>query len=133
MSVATKAQQAEATRADNAESRIKELEEQLQSAKTETCKCLEEKENLIQDLQKQLAEQQEEKQQYVEQVDELEEYVVSQETCYTTQLAGRDQIIEEANNKIAQLQEDWSTEKAELCPIVESNSNEFYISSLAYN
>ena len=114
LSDAEKAQQAEATRANKAESRNKELEEQLQSAKTEACKCLKEKENLIQDLQKQLAEQQEEKQQYVEQVDELEEYVVSQETCYTTQLAGRDQIIEEANNKIAQLQADWNTEKAEL-------------------
>ena len=62
---------------------------------------------MIHELQRQLADQQEEKQQYVEQVDELEEYVVSQETCYTTQLAGRDQIIEEANNKIAQLQADW--------------------------
>ena len=55
LSDATKAQQAEATRAHNAKSRIKEREEQLQSAKTETCKCLKEKEHLIQYLEKQLA------------------------------------------------------------------------------
>ena len=45
---------------------------------------------------------------------ELEEYVVSQETCFTTQLAGRDQIIKENNNKIIQLQDDWNKGKAEL-------------------
>ena len=76
LSEAEKAKQDEATRADKAESRNKELEEQLQSAKAEACKCLEEKESLIQDLQRQLAEQQEEKKQYVEQVNELEEYVI---------------------------------------------------------
>ena len=80
----------------------------MQSVKIETSKCLEVKEQLIQ------AELQAGKQQYVEQVDEFEEYVVAQETCYTTQLAGRDKIIEEANNRVAQLQADWNTEKAEL-------------------
>ena len=50
----------------------------------------------------------------MEQVDELEEYVISQEACFTTQLAGRDQIIEEANSKIVKLQNDWNTEKADL-------------------
>ena len=109
-----KAKQNEETRADKAESRNRELEAQLQSAKAEAAKCLEEKDMLIQDLQRQLAQQQEDTKQYVEQVDELEEYVISQETCYTTQLAGRDQIIEEGNSKIVQLQEDWNTEKAEL-------------------
>ena len=86
----------------------------MQSAKTEATKCLEEKDMLIQDLQRQLAQQQEDTKQYMEQVDELEEYVISQETCFTTQLAGRDQIIEEANSKIVKLQDDWNTEKADL-------------------
>ena len=101
-------------RTEKAKSRNRELEAELQSTKAEAAKCLQEKDILIQDLQRQLAEQQEETKQYVEQVDELEEYVISQETCYTTQLAGRDQIIEEANSKIVRLQEDWNTEKAEL-------------------
>ena len=69
---------------------------------------------LIQDLQRQLTEQQEDTRQYVEQVDELENYVISQEACFTTQLAGRDQIIEEANSKIIQLKDDWITEKTKL-------------------
>ena len=48
------------------------------------------------------------------QVDELEEYVITQEACFTTQLAGRDQIIEEVNNKIIQQQNDWNAEKEKL-------------------
>ena len=40
--------------------------------------------------------------------------MITQEACFTTQLVGRDQIIEEANNKIIQQQNDWNTEKAEL-------------------
>ena len=75
----------------------------MQSTKAKAARCLEEKELYIQNLQKHLEEQQEQTKQHVEQVDELEEYVVSQETCFTTQLVGRDQIIEEANSKITQL------------------------------
>ena len=60
---------------------------------------MEEKDIVIQELQRQLQQQQEDTRQYVEQVDELEEYVISQEACFTTQLVGRDQIIEEANRK----------------------------------
>ena len=89
-------------RADRAESRNRESAAQLQPAKAEADKDLEEKNNLIQALHRQLEKQQESTRQYVEQVDELEEYVISQEACFTTQLAGRDQIIEEANNKIVQ-------------------------------
>ena len=109
-----KAQQEEAARAKTIESKNKELEEQMQSIKTENTKCLEAKEHLIQELQKQLKELQAEKQQYVEQVDELEEYVVAQETCYAIQLAERDKMIEEANNKVTQPQADWNTEKEDL-------------------
>ena len=90
------------------------MEAQSPSAKAEAAKCLEEKDMLIQDLQRQLAQQQEDTKQYVEQADELEEYVISQEACFTTQLAGRDKIIEEANSKIVKLQGDWNTEKADL-------------------
>ena len=50
----------------------------------------------------------------MEQVDELEEYVVAQETCYAIQLARIDKMIEEAKNKVTQLQADWKTEKEEL-------------------
>ena len=105
-----KAQQAEATRANTAEFRTKELEEQLKSIKKETDKGLEEKEHLIKNLQKQLEETQTENQKYMEQIDEFEKYVVSQET----RLAEKDQIIEEVNNKITQLQADWNTEKSAL-------------------
>ena len=101
-------------RADRAESRNRESAAQLQPAKAEADKDLEEKNNLIQALHRQLEKQQESTRQYVEQVDELEEYVISQEACFTRQLAGRDHIIEEANSKIVQHQNDWNMEKAEL-------------------
>ena len=45
---------------------------------------------------------------------ELEEYVSVQEACFTTQLAGRDQIIEEINGKFIQQQNDWNAEKEKL-------------------
>ena len=61
------------------------------------------KDTVIQELQRQLHQQHEDTKQYLEQVDELEEYVISQEACFTTQLAGKDQIIEEANSKIVKL------------------------------
>ena len=53
-------QQEAENRGEKAEARNKELEAQLQSEKTQSVKCLEEKDILIQDLQRQLAEQQEE-------------------------------------------------------------------------
>ena len=50
----------------------------------------------------------------MEQVDEMEEYVISQEACFITQLAGKDQIIEDVNSKIIQQQNDWNAEKEKL-------------------
>ena len=87
---AEQAQREGEIRAEQAESGIKELEDQLQFAKTQADKCVEEKDSLIHNLHRQIEQQKEETKQYVEQVDELEEYVASQEACFTTQLAGRD-------------------------------------------
>ena len=75
---------------------------------------MEEKDSLIPDLHLQMEQQKEETKQYVEQVDELKEYMLSQEACFTTQLASRDQIIEEANSELVQQQNDWNTEKPEM-------------------
>ena len=54
------AKQNEKLRVNQAECRNRELEAELQSTKAEAAKCLQEKDILIQDLQRQLAEQQEE-------------------------------------------------------------------------
>ena len=80
---AEEAKKKEKLRADRAESRNRELQAELQSTKVEAARCLEEKDLYIQNLQKQLEEQQEQTKHYREQVNELEEYVVSQETCFT--------------------------------------------------
>ena len=87
------------------------MEDRLQSAKTEADKCLEEKDNVIQDLHRQLAQQQEATKQ---QVEELEEYVSSQEIRFTTLLAGRDKLLEEINGKMIQQQNDWNAKKEKL-------------------
>ena len=57
---------------------------------------------MIHGLRRQLAHQQEATRQNAEKLEELEEYVKIQETCFTTQLAGRDKLIEEINEKIIQ-------------------------------
>ena len=54
---AEKARREAENRADKAESTNRELEAQLQLAKTEAEKCLEVKDNLIQDLRRQLEQQ----------------------------------------------------------------------------
>ena len=57
---------------------------------------------MIHGLRRQLAHQQEATRQNAEQVKEMEEHVSIQETCFTTQLAGKDKLIEEINEKINQ-------------------------------
>ena len=114
MEQAEKARSEVEIRAEKAEATSREMEDQLQSAKIEADKCLEEKDNLIQDLHRQLVQHEEATRQNVEQVEELEEYVSIQETCLTTQLAGRDKLIEEINHKIIQEQNDWNAEKEKL-------------------
>ena len=78
------------------------MEERLQLAKTSVGKWLGDRDNIIWQLRRQLAQQQEATRQNAEQVEELEEYVKIQETCFTTQLAGRDKLIEEINGKLIQ-------------------------------
>ena len=102
------------TQAQRAEDRSRRMENRLQLAKTEINKWLDGKDNLIQKLRRQLAQQQEATRQNAEQVEELEEYVSIQETCFTTQLAGKDKLIEEINEKINQQQEDWKVEREEM-------------------
>ena len=69
---------------------------------------------MIHELHRQLVLQQEDARQNAEQVEELKEYASIQASCFTTQLAGRDQIIEEVNTKIIQQQNDWNAEKEKL-------------------
>ena len=57
---------------------------------------------MVQKLWRQLAQQQEATRQNAEQVEELEEYVKVQETCFTTQLAIKDKLLEEINEKFNQ-------------------------------
>ena len=66
-------------RAEKAETRSKKLEDRLQLAKTKVGKWLDAKDDLIQQLHRKLAQQQEATRQNVEQVEELEEYVKIQE------------------------------------------------------
>ena len=108
---AEKARREAEIKAEKTEDRSREMEARLQSAKTTADRCLGEKDNVIQDLRQQLAQQQETTRQ---QVEELEEYVKSQETCFTTQLAGKDKLIDEINEKIIQQQNNWNEEKAKL-------------------
>ena len=103
-----KAQQAETTRANNAEFRAKELEKQLESIKNGKDKVLEEKDQLIKKLQKNLEEAKSANQTYTEQIDEFEKYIVSQESS----LAEKERSIEEVNKRITKLQEEWNTEKS---------------------
>ena len=70
-----KLQEAKAARAEATETRSKNIEDQLQLAKPEVGKWLEAKDDLIQKLHRQLAQQQETMRQNAEQVKELEEYV----------------------------------------------------------
>ena len=103
-----KLEQAETTRkemearAEKAENKSKRIEEQLQLAKTEVGKWINGKDNLIQQLHQQLVQQQETTHQNAEQVEELEEYIQVQETCFTTQLTMKDTVLEELNGKYNQ-------------------------------
>ena len=103
-----KAQQAETTRANNAEFRAKDLEKQLESIRNDKAKVLEEKDQLIKKLQKNLEEAKLANQTYTEQIDEFEKYIVSQESS----LAEKERSIEEVNKRITKLQEEWNTEKS---------------------
>ena len=115
-----KLEQAETTRreakalAERAKNKSRIIEDRLQVAKIEVGKWLDAKDNLIQKLRRQLAQQQEATWQNAEQVEELEEYVKVQETCFTTQLAVKDKLLEEINDKFNQQQEDWDTKRKDL-------------------
>ena len=75
--------------------------------KTEVEKWLEAKDNLIQQLHQQLVQQQETTRQNAKHIEELEEYVKIQETCFTKQLAVKDKLLEETNEKYNRQQEEW--------------------------
>ena len=101
-------------RAEKAETRSKKIEDRLQLAKTEVGKWLDAKESLIQRLRRQLAQQQETTRQNVEQVEELEEYIKEQETCFTTPLVVKEKLLEEFNENYNQQQEEWESARVTL-------------------
>ena len=101
-------------RPEKAETRSKKIEDELQLAKTEVGKWLDAKDNLIQRLRRQLAQQQETMQQHAEQVEELEEYVKSQEEYCVEQLVEKETLLTQLNEKYAQEQEEWAFTKSNL-------------------
>ena len=73
--------------AEEAETRVKKIEERLLLVKTEIAKWLEAKDVAIQQPKRQLAQQQEEKRQQEEQILELEEYVRIQDDYFSDHMA----------------------------------------------
>ena len=86
-------------RAEKAEIRSKKLEDRIQLAKTEIGKWLDAKDELIQQLRRKLAQQQEAMCQNVEQVEELEEYVNVQIEYFAEEMVGKDTLLNEINEK----------------------------------
>mgnify|MGYP006957855544 CR=1 FL=1 len=84
-------------RAEKAEIRSKKLEDRIQLAKTEIGKWLDAKDELIQQLRRKLAQQQEATCQNVEQVEELEEYVNVQTEYFAED--GRKRHLAEGNQR----------------------------------
>jgi myosin heavy subunit len=105
---AEKARQAETTRANNAVFRTTELEKQIETIQNGQYKVLEEKNQLINELQKNLEEAKTANHTYTEQIEEFERYIVSQES----QLTEKERSLEEVNRRITEQQEEWSKEKS---------------------
>ena len=105
---AEKSRQAETTRANNAVVRTTELEKQIESIQNGHYKILEEKDQLINKLQRSLEEAKSANHTYTEQIEEFEKYIVTQES----QLAEKERSLEEVNRKIMEQQEEWNKEKS---------------------
>ena len=109
----TTCKEAEA-RPEKAETRSKKIEDRLQLAKIEVEKWIDVKDNLIQKLHQQSEQQQENTPQNAEQVEELEEYAKVQETCFSIQLAVKDKLLEEINEKYNRQQAEWESTRVTL-------------------
>ena len=107
---AEEARQAETTRANDAVVRIMDLEKQKESMQYSHHKIIEEKEQLIKELQKSLEEAKTANNTYTEQIEEFEKYIVTQES----QLAEKQRSLEEVNRKMMEKQEEWNKEKLAL-------------------
>ena len=95
-----KSRQAETTRANNDVVRTTELEKQIESIQNGHYKILEEKDQLINKLQRNLEEAKSANHTYTEQIEEFEKYIVTQES----QLAEKQRSLEEVNRKIMEKQ-----------------------------
>ena len=107
---AEEARQAETTRANDAVVRIMDLEKQKESMQYSHHKIIEEKEQLIKELQKSLEEAKTANNTYTEQIEEFEKYIVTQES----QLAEKQRSLEEVNRTMMEKQEGWDKEKSAL-------------------